>query len=213
MDTFAPEIRAILSGMLTFSTVFQDKPTPGQQVQDLRWADAENLPTSKDIIDSYARSQVRPTQLTQERATVVESSSLDKGHSSPTTSGSEKMWLNRKQRYVYSMGYVALKWAWDRFQRYMEEFNWREDVENIWKQSVVLLTDLINKIIKVAHLLNSLQFLTNGLFPQLLPRLLKMRMMPNSPFPFYPSPAYDIMNRQLLWDSFLVSVVLVSWLT
>ena len=222
IESFTPELKAVMSGMVMCSSVLQDKPTPGQQVQDLRWANNSKLPSSRDIWESHARQQLDDSvtsapasanssdigeqesiHSTKETTKISHEQQQDPLASRPRTEG--RPWLTPRQRYIYTLAYVAVKWAWDRLQRYVEENDWREHSENIWKQVTLLLIDLVNKILKVGCLLNSLQFLAHGRFPSLLSRLTNIRMMPNSPFPFYPSPAYDIMNRQLLWDTFLVS--------
>eukprot|EP01138_Halocafeteria_seosinensis_P013339 gb/GECG01013625.1/.p1 GENE.gb/GECG01013625.1/~~gb/GECG01013625.1/.p1 ORF type:complete len:386 (+),score=30.80 gb/GECG01013625.1/:1-1158(+) len=218
MESFTPELKAVLSGMVMCSSVLQDKPSPGQQVQDLRWANNSKLPSSQDILDYHARQQTpadgavsgSSSTIREQRAETIRKDAPKVSHSQPqdpktteTNLPEARPWLTRRQSCLYTLAYVALKWAWDRLQRHVEENHWREHSENVWKQFALLVIDLVNKVFKVACLLNSLRFLADGRFPSVLSRMTNMRMMPSSPFPFYPSPAYDIMNRQLLWDSFL----------
>ncbi|XP_072175229.1 peroxisome biogenesis factor 2-like [Diadema setosum] len=115
-------------------------------------------------------------------------------HTLPTGQRSEV--LGRKQKILFALLLIGCKWFQERSMDISQMTGSSERVQVIWK-----LVHWLERLVKVASLVNFLVFLQQGFYPTLLERVLGI-------IPRFAHPqsvrqvTFEFMTRELLWHGF-----------
>ena len=216
MDKYKPELNALLDFLLFRFTIFQNEPTPGMRMQNLRFVNGHTLGISSSSVSSA--SGIHAPRVSQRLLLGL----LYIGG---------KWGFARLRRHALVAG-----WADEDQQQQQQQLHPTAADPHVggnggssdssrgsspsqgeqWKRWAHRALGRAESLFRLAWLINFLAFLRVGRYPSLLQRLTGMRLVYGDALAGASrSINFQFMNRQLLWEHFtqlaLCVVPLVDW--
>lgn len=118
-------------------------------------------------------------------------------------SGVEGPGLSRRQRGLYCLGAVVLRYAWARLGHHAAAQHWGDasggSSDGGWRRRGWALMRRAESAYRLAALANFLAFLRSGRYRSLLERLLQARLVYQQPSAAR-AVSFEYLNRQLVWS-------------
>ncbi|TFJ86225.1 hypothetical protein NSK_002433 [Nannochloropsis salina CCMP1776] len=214
VDKYKPELKALLDFLLFRFTIFQNEPTPGMRMQNLRFVDGHAIGTSVSSVASSVDAHApRVSQrLLLGFLCIAGQWSFARLRRHALVAG----WADEVQHPQSLIPHTSDAQASNGDDRGQGERSSGTQGGGQWKRRAYRALTRAESLFRLAWLLNFLVFLRVGSYPSLLQRLVGMRLV------YGPSSGgaarninFQFMNRQLLWEHFtqlaLCVVPLVDW--
>ena len=209
VDKYKPELKALLDFLLFRFTIFQNEPTPGMRMQNLRFVDGHAIGTS---VSSAASSvDAHAPRVSQRLLLGFLCIAGQWGFARLRRHALVAGWADEVQHPQPLISHTS-----DAQARGQGERSSGTRGGGQWKRRAYRALTRAESLFRLAWLINFLVFLRVGSYPSLLQRLVGMRLV------YGPSSGgaarninFQFMNRQLLWEHFtqlaLCVVPLVDW--
>ncbi|KAJ3671926.1 hypothetical protein LUZ60_008005 [Juncus effusus] len=122
--------------------------------------------------------------------------------------GLEGRGLSIQQKMWYCVGTVGGRYAWNRLQSFSAFRRWGDSDQRPLARRVWIMLQHVEGLYKAASFLNLLFFLYGGRYRSIIERVLKARLVYESPN-MNRSVSFEYMNRQLVWNEFSEMLLLL----
>ncbi|KAJ3701595.1 hypothetical protein LUZ61_005300 [Rhynchospora tenuis] len=122
--------------------------------------------------------------------------------------GLEGPGLSVYQKIWYCLGTVGGQYIWSRFQGFSAFRRWGDSEQRQLARRAWVMLQHVEGLYKAASFLNLLLFLYGGRYRSIIERLLKARLVYESPN-MNRSVSFEYMNRQLVWNEFSEMLLLL----
>lgn len=215
MDKYKPELNALLDFLLFRFTVFQNEPTPGMRMQNLRFVNGRTLGTSSSS-SSSSSSGIHAPRVSQRLLLGLLYIGGKWGFARLRRHALVAGWADEEQQQQPPQAEHSAGGNGGSSNSSSSSSSSTPPQGEQWKRRAYRALDRAESLFRLAWLINFLVFLRVGRYPSLLQRLTGMRLVYGDALGGASrSINFQFMNRQLLWEHFtqlaLCVVPLVDW--